>query len=87
LGRPGRRRQSLVANFWLLWVTGRSQKEQKMATQSQHIQALIDQAEQWVSKLDAQDEGKAYRGRKLSDSGAKARFYHAVCDARLGRII
>jgi hypothetical protein len=53
----------------------------------QQIQALIDQAEQWAFKLDAQDEGKTYRGRKLSDSGAKARFYHAVCKAHFGRII
>jgi hypothetical protein len=61
--------------------------EAQRQIRKQHIQALIDQAEQWVGKLDAQDEGKAYRGRKLSDSGAKARFYHAVCDARLGRIL
>ncbi len=27
------------------------------------------------------------RGRKLSDSGAKARFFHEVCDASLARII
>jgi hypothetical protein len=34
-GRPGRRRQQLVANFWLLLVTRKSQKvSQKMATQS-----------------------------------------------------
>lgn len=28
-----------------------------------------------------------HRGRKLSDSGAKARFYHAVSEAHLSRII
>jgi hypothetical protein len=34
-GRPGRRRQQLVANFWLLLVTRKSQKvSSKMATQS-----------------------------------------------------
>lgn len=27
------------------------------------------------------------RGRKLSDSGAKARFYDAVCDAYQARFI
>jgi hypothetical protein len=31
--------------------------------------------------------GEVRRGRKLSDSGAKARFYHEVCDASLARII
>jgi len=30
---------------------------------------------------------RPWRGRKLSDSGAKARFYHAVCEAHLSRII
>ena len=38
-------------------------------------------------KLDAQDEGKVQRGRKLSDSGAKARFFHEVSEAHLARII
>jgi hypothetical protein len=41
----------------------------------------------WVGKLDAQDEGKKSRGKKLSDSGAKARFYHEVKDARLAHIL
>jgi hypothetical protein len=40
-----------------------------------------------VGKLDEQDEGVKKRGRKLSDSGTKARFYHAVCEAHLGNII
>ena len=61
------------------------------AQQTQHrddeIKALIDQAEQWAGKLDGQDEGVKHRGRKLSDSGAKARFFHAVSEAHLSRII
>lgn len=40
-----------------------------------------------VGKLDAQDEGKVQRGRKLSDSCAKARLFHEVSDAHLARII
>lgn len=51
------------------------------------IQALQQRADQLAGKLDAQDEGKVQRGRKLSDSGAKARFFHEVCDAHLARII
>ena len=51
------------------------------------IDALIKQAEQWVGKLDAQDGGAKPRGRKLSDSGAKARFFHEVSEARLSKII
>ncbi len=51
------------------------------------IKQLEDVAEQWVGKLDEQDGGKRYRGRKLSDGGARARFYHEVVDAKLARII
>lgn len=53
----------------------------------QKIDALEAQAAQWVGKLDAQDTGTRSRGRKLSDGGARARFHHAVCEARLRRII
>ncbi len=42
---------------------------------------------QLAGKLDAQEAGKVQRGRKLSDSGAKARFFHEVSDAHLARII
>jgi len=31
--------------------------------------------------------GRAWRSRKLSDSGAKARFFHEVCEANLARIV
>ena len=53
----------------------------------EQIETLITQAEQWVGKLDAQDGGAKLRGRKLSDSGAKARFFHEVSEARLSKII
>ena len=51
------------------------------------IQALQQRADQLAGKLDDQDGGKVQRGRKLSDSGAKARFFHEVSDAHLARII
>lgn len=51
------------------------------------IHALQQRADQLAGKLDAQDEGKVQRGRKLSDSGAKARFFHEVCDAHLASIV
>jgi hypothetical protein len=51
------------------------------------IQKLEAQAAQWVGKLDAQDTGQRGRGRKLSDGGARARFYHEVCEAHLSRIV
>jgi transposase len=52
------------------------------------IKELEDLAEKWSGKLDAQDVGaKKGKGRPMSDSGAKARFYHAVKDASLAHII
>jgi hypothetical protein len=51
------------------------------------IAALEQQAADWTGKLDEQEIGKKKRGRKLSDGGARARFYHEVCDAHLARII
>jgi len=51
------------------------------------IADLEKQAAQWVGKLDEQDTGQSKRGRKLSDGGARARFYHEVCLAHLARII
>jgi transposase len=61
------------------------------ATQTQRrnerIAELVAKGEQWAGKLTDQDGGVKRRGRKLSDSGAKARFYHAVCEAHLSKII
>jgi len=51
------------------------------------IAELQKQAAQWSGKLDDQDAGKKTRGRKLSDGGARARFYREVCEAHLSRII
>ena len=53
----------------------------------ERIQSLEEQAAAWAGKLDAQDSGGKARGKKISDSGAKARFYHAVKDARLANIV
>ena len=57
------------------------------ALRQEKIQSLEAQANAWVGKLDAQDAGSKARGKKLSDSGAKARFYHAVKDAHLAHVI
>jgi hypothetical protein len=51
------------------------------------IQELVRLGEQWGGRLDAQDAGQRRRGRPLSDSGAKARLYHAVKDAGLAHLI
>lgn len=63
--------------------TALEQRAQRRArlTELEHL------AETWAGKLDGQDSGQRSRGRRLSDSGAKARFYHAVCEAHMGKII
>ena len=57
------------------------------AKRDKRIAELQKQAAQWVGKLHEQDAGKPKRGRKLSDGGARAKFYHEVCQAHLARII
>jgi transposase len=64
-------------------VRAAEQSQERMA----RVHALQQRADQLAGKLDAQDEGKVQRGRKLSDSGAKACFFHEVSDAHLARII
>ena len=64
-------------------VRAAEQTQERLA----RIHALQQRADQLAGKLDAQDEGKVQRGRRLSDSGAKARFFHEVSDAHLARII
>ena len=61
-------------------------KEQTQLRQ-ERIATLQTQAQAWAGKLDGQDSGQASRGRKLSDSGAKARLYHEVKEAHLARIV
>jgi transposase len=61
--------------------------EAQTQRRTERIDALLRQADDWVDKLDAQDLGERKRGRPLSDSGAKARLYHAVAEAHLSRII
>lgn len=56
------------------------------ARRDARIAELEQEADRLAGKLDAQDAGRRHRGRKLSDSGAKARFYQAVCEARLASI-
>ena len=57
------------------------------AKRDKRIDELKTQASQWVGKLNDQDEGRKQRGRKLSDGGARAKFYREVCEAHLARIV
>lgn len=53
----------------------------------ERIETLLAQGDSWAGKLDGQDSGVKHKGRKLSESGAKARLFHAVSEAHLSRII
>ena len=64
-------------------VRAREQTEWRQAK----IKDLEDKADKWAGKLDHQDTGVKYRGRKISDSGVKAKFYHEVKDAHLANVI
>ena len=63
------------------------QAREQTQLRRERIAQVQAKAQQWAGKLDGQDAGEVRRGRKLSDSGAKARLYHEVCDAHLARII
>lgn len=51
------------------------------------IAELTTEADRYFEKLDGQDAGRKYRGRKLSDGGVMARFYRDVSEAHLAHII
>jgi hypothetical protein len=61
--------------------------QRRTEARRKEIQELVALGEQWGGRLDAQDQGQRSRGRPLSDSGAKARLYHAVKDASLAHLI
>ena len=64
-------------------VTALEQRQKRKAKMTE----LEGLAKGWVGKLDEQDQGAKKKGRKLSDSGAKARFYRAVCEAHFANLI
>ena len=51
------------------------------------IAELVAMGQQCGDKLDGQDAGKRAKGWPMSDSGTKARFYHAVKDAHMAHVI
>ena len=67
--------------------------ERRTTARDKTIAELLKLGEQASSKLDAQDESqksgakKKGKGRPMSDSGTKARFYHAVKVARMAHVI
>lgn len=73
--------------FRLVVAHNPQQAAEQTAKRQKRIDELRHRADQLVGKLDAQDDGKVFRGRKLSDGGVTAKFYHEVSEAHLARIV
>lgn len=76
-----------TATLRLVWAHNPQRAAEQATERQARIAALLERAQASADKLDAQDGGQAFKGRKLSDAGAKARLYHEVLDARLGNIV
>lgn len=57
------------------------------AERETRLAELLAQGETWVRKLDAQDQGERFKGRKLTDQGATLQFHTALVEAGLSRIV
>ncbi len=87
----GQAAESIAESKWegrrLIVAHDPARAQEQTALRATRIAALVARAEQLAGKLDGQDAGEVHRGRKLSDSGAKARFFHEVAEAHLSKII
>ncbi len=83
--------QTITESRWeghrLIVAHDPARAQEQTALRATRITALQVRAEQLAGKLDEQDAGEVHRGRKLSDSGAKARFFHEVAEAHLSKIV
>jgi len=83
--------ESIVESKWegcrLIVAHDPTRAQEQTALRATRIAALVARAEHLAGKLDGQDAGEVHRGRKLSDAGAKARFFHEVAEAHLSKII
>ena len=84
-------RETITESCWeshrLIMAHDPARAQEQTALRATRIAALQARAQHLAAKLDGQDAGAVHRGRKLSDSGAKARFFHEVAEARLSKII
>ena len=71
----------------LVWAHDPQTAAEQTRRRQQTIDELVSQAQMRAGKLDEQDIGKTFKGRRLSDSGAKAWLYREVIEARLGSIV
>ena len=71
-----------------LMIAHDPQRAQEMtAARDRKIAELESLAATLAGKLDSQDEGFRHKGRQLSEGGAMARFYNAVMEYRLSKIL
>lgn len=60
---------------------------ERTARHRQRIEALIKQGEAWAGKPDDLKIGIRYEGRKVFESSAKARLFHAMSETHLLHIL
>lgn len=73
-------RRLIVAHDPVTATTQAAERESRLAD-------LLAQGEAWVQKLEAQDQGERFKGRKLTDKGAALRFHTALVEAGLAKIV
>jgi transposase len=71
----------------LVWAHDPDTAAEQGQRRQQAIDELIAQAQARAGKLDEQDQGRSFKGRRLSDSGAKAWLYREVLESKLGAIV
>lgn len=57
------------------------------AERDTRLAEVLAQGAAWVQKLEAQDQGERFKGRKLTDKGAALQFHTPRVEAGLARIV
>jgi len=71
----------------LIWAHDPERAAEQTRLRQARIDEIVASAQARAGKLDAQDGGEVFRGRRLSDSGAKAWMFREVSEANLGAVI
>jgi len=71
----------------LIWAHDPERAAEQTRLRQTRIDEIVASAQARAGKLDAQDGGEVFRGRRLSDSGAKAWMFREVSEANLGAVI
>lgn len=71
----------------LIWAHDPERAAEQTRLRQARIDAIVVSAQARADKLDAQEDGEVFRGRRLSDSGAKAWMFREVSEANLGAVI